>query len=251
MSREEIIEAQRRSRAFVPRHESQADGAGLDRLPAFSDAGQPAPKMSGSGFFLTDDGFLLSNHHVVEGAERVLVKTKAGLLPAKLVRSDAANDLVLLKVTGNFKGLPVASTRGVKLGDTVFTLGFPNVQVQGFEPKLTKGEINSLSGAQDDPRHFQISVAVQPGSSGGPLVNQYGNVVGVVTARLSDAAGLLASGALPQNVNYALKSSYAQVFLESVPELAGKLKDPYPAKERKFDSVVGEVTESVVLILAY
>jgi S1-C subfamily serine protease len=139
----------------------------------------------------------------------------------------------------------------VKLGDTVFALGFPNVRLQGFEPKLTKGEINGLAGAQDDPRHFQISAAIQPGNSGGPLVNLSGNVVGIVTARLSDAAGLLTSGALPQNVNYALKSSYAQVFLESVPELGGKLKEPNPTKERKFDTVVGDVTESVVLILAY
>jgi S1-C subfamily serine protease len=79
----------------------------------------------------------------------------------------AANDLALLKVSGRFPALPLQSSRGVELGETVFTVGFPNITLQGMEPKLTEAKISSLSGVQDDPRYFQISVAVQPGNSGG------------------------------------------------------------------------------------
>ncbi len=65
-----------------------------------------------------------------------------------LVKTDKANDVALLKVAGTFSALPVVSSRGAKLGESVFTIGFPNIELQGFAPKLTKGEISSLSGMQ-------------------------------------------------------------------------------------------------------
>ena len=123
------------------------------------------------------------------------MKTKEGNLPAKVVKVDAANDLALLKAEGKFAALPVASSRAVKLGGTVATVGFPNIGLQGFAPKLAKGEIASLSGAADDARYFQISVPVPPGNSGGALVDERGNVVGVVSAKLSARAALAASAA--------------------------------------------------------
>ncbi len=133
---------------------------------------------------------------------------------------DTANDLALLKGEGRFSPLPVAASRGVKLGGTVATVGFSNIGLQGFAPKLAKGEIASLSGAANDARYFQISVPVQPGNSGGALVDERGNVVGVVSAKLSAKAALAASGSLPENVNYAVKSSYLLSFLESVPDVS-------------------------------
>jgi S1-C subfamily serine protease len=156
----------------------------------------------------------------------------------------------VLKAEGRFAALPVAASRGMKLGGTVVTVGFPNIGLQGFAPKLAKGEIASLSGAGDDARYFQISVPVRPGNSGGALVNERGNVVGVVSARLSDLAALRASGALPQNVNYAVKSSYLLSFLESVPEVSAKLKEPN-TKEMKFQDVVKSAEQAAVLVLVY
>ena len=127
------------------------------------------------------------------------------MISAKVVKVDAANDLALLKAEGRFAALPVSASRPVKLGGTVATAGFPNIGLQGFAPKLAKGEIASLSGAQDDARYFQISVPVQPGNSGGTLVDERGNVVGVVSAKLSARAALAASGALPENVSGSLR----------------------------------------------
>ena len=138
----------------------------------------------------------------------------------------------------------------MKLGGTVATVGFPNIGLQGFAPKLAKGEIASLSGAGADAWYFQISVPVQPGNSGGALVDERGNVVGVVSAKLSARAALASSGALPENVNYAVKSSYLLSFLESVPEVAAKLKEPRTA-ERKFEEVVKDAEQAAVLVLVY
>src|SRR5204863_9384509 len=131
-----------------------------------------------------------------------------------------------------FAAVPVAASRAVKLGATVATVGFPNVGLQGFAPKLAKGEIASLSGAGDDARYFQISVPVQPGNSGGALVDERGNVVGVVSAKLDARTAFAVSGSLPENVNYAVKSSFLLGFLESVLEVSSKLKEP-STKEQK------------------
>ena len=115
---------------------------------------------------------------------------------------------------------------------------------------LAKGEIASLTGAADDPRYFQISVPVQPGNSGGALVDERGNVVGIVSAKLNAAAALQTSGALPENVNYAIKSSFLLSFLESVPEVAAKLAEPN-TKEQKFEDVVKAAEQAAVLVLVY
>jgi len=249
MARQEIVEAQRRAAAFVAKMETIPKWEDIiDANPLITD---DTPKASGTGFFISGDGYLLSNFHVVKGASKVKVKTSGGLLPAAVIKTDSVNDIALLKVSGSFRALPVTTSGEGKLGESVFTVGFPNIELQGVAPKLTKGEISSLSGAQDDPRQFQISVAVQPGNSGGPLVNAFGNVIGIVTARLSDTATLERTGAYPQNVNYAVKSSYVLSFLKSVPGLANKLKSPHPAKERKFEDSVQEVRESTALVLVY
>jgi S1-C subfamily serine protease len=129
-------------------------------------------------------------------------------------------------------------------------VGFPDIGLQGFAPKLAKGEIASLSGARDDPRYFQISVPVQPGNSGGALVDERGNVIGIVSAKLDASAALAASGALPENVNYAVKSSFILGFLESVPAVSAKLKEPVTA-DRKFEDVVKSAKDAAVLVLVY
>ena len=169
LSPEAIAEAERLSREFAPRKQGERE------MPDFTSNGaDTAPKATGTGFFITDDGYLISNYHVVKDAAKVRLVTSAGSIDAKVVQVDAANDLALLKAEGNFSPLPIAASRTVNLGGTVATVGFPDIGLQGFAPKLAKGEIASLSGAADDPRYFQISVPVQPGNSGGALVDETG-----------------------------------------------------------------------------
>jgi S1-C subfamily serine protease len=146
--------------------------------------------------------------------------------------------------------LSTSSSRSAHLGGTVATIGFPDPSLQGFSPKLAKGEIASLSGAGDDPRYFQISVPVQPGNSGGALVDERGNVIGIVSAKLDASAALAMSGSLPENVNYAVKSSFLLSFLESAPDVSAKLKEPIIV-DRKFEDVVKSAQDAAVLVLVY
>lgn len=242
LASKDIAEGERRAAAFEPKrtYRPQASLAAVNG---------ELPKGTGTGFFVTDDGYLVTNHHVVSGATSCMVKTKQGKFPARVVKTDEKNDLALLKVIGNFRPLPVGSSKDARLGDAVFTIGFPNTDVQGTEPKLTRGDINSLAGIKDDPRHFQISVPVQPGNSGGPLVDSAGNVVGVVTMRLGDWRTLKMTGALPQNVNYAVKSAHVRELVESVPEAAKKLTSA--GAPRKFEEIVKQVEDAVAIVMSY
>ncbi len=215
-SREEIPEAiSTDNQAFASLTSGGGGGGGkssrgvLSKLP---DA--QSLKSSGSGFFVSDDGYLITNWHVVEDAARVKVKCKEGIFPAEVINTDRVKDLALLKVKGQFHPLAFGTTE-VSLGESAFTIGFPNLQLQGLEPKFTDGKISSLSGLRDDPNRYQISVPVQPGNSGGPLVDHNGKVIGVVVARLNDLGVLRSSGSLPQNVNYAIKGQIALNFVRS------------------------------------
>lgn len=206
---------------------------------------------AGSGFFITEDGYFVTNFHVIEDAKEITLMAKNGKsLPADIVRIDKANDLAILKANGNFIPLPIANSRSAKRGQRVITVGYPHVDVQGFEAKVTDGIINSLSGIRDDPRVFQISVPVQSGNSGGPLVTQEGNVVGIVASKLSAVALLKETGDLPQNVNYAVKSNYLLEVLASISGLEGKLAPQNQKKFKETDDLISIVEKSIALVLA-
>jgi S1-C subfamily serine protease len=204
---------------------------------------------SGTCFFISDDGYLLTAAHVVSGATRVVIKYDGEDVPASLIRCDLANDVALLKANKAVNGLALAPSRVIKLGQPVFTIGFPNTQLQGTEPKLTRGEISSTSGLQDDPTSFQISVPVQPGNSGGPLLTEAGEVAGLITSRLSDRVALRSSGALPQTVNYAVKSAFIAAFLESIPDISAKLKTTESAADSS--GVLDKCLKATALLVAY
>ncbi|MSR65926.1 MAG: trypsin-like serine protease [Pedosphaera sp.] len=212
---------------------------------------KPSGLATGTGVFITEDGYLLTSHHVVADALRCEVLTKTGRVLARVVKSNLTNDLAILQISGRHKPIPLGDSTVVRLGHQVFTVGFPNVSVQGLEPKFTDGRINGISGIQDDPRHFQISVPVQPGNSGGALVNDHGQVIGIVTFRLDDIKTFNLTGSLPQNVSYALKSSLALDFIKTIPELTDKLPAGIPAQNRPFEEIVKAAQEAAVLILTY
>jgi TPR repeat protein len=236
-------EAQQLARAFRNRKAVEPG----DSVNAIIDSN---PASTGTGFFITEDGFLITNEHVIREASQVRVVTSTGVFKASVLKVDSANDLALIHLHGQFASLPVATTHLVRLGSSVATIGFPNIRLQGLAPKLAKGEISALSGAQDDPRYFQVSVPIQPGNSGGALVDERGNVVGVLAAKLSARAALATSGVMPENVNYAVKSSCLLHFLESDPILSAKLKRPN-TKDRKIEEVVKEVQRAAALVVVY
>jgi len=205
----------------------------------------------GTGFFITTDGYILTCQHCVKDAVRITVRAGGETMLAALVKADAVNDLALLKVGGKFRPLPLASSRDVRLGEPVFTVGFPNPNLMGVSPKLTDGTVNSLAGELDDPRYFQVNAAIQPGNSGGPLVNSRGCVVGVLARTYGNMQTVeRTGGVLPQNVNYAVKSSYALAFLESVPDALGKLVAPRSNSKRPLEELAPPVQDATVLVIA-
>lgn len=208
-------------------------------------------KATGTGFFVTGSGYMLTAFHVVENTATVKVSTSAGTYPARIVLSDKANDIAILKVDGTeFIFLNIVPSSSVTVGQNVFTLGFPNVGTQGTEAKYTEGTISSLSGTQNNTRVFQISTPIQPGNSGGPLVTEDGKVIGMVVAKLNDMRSLLASGTVPQNVNYAVKSSFILPFLESIPDVQFATKKAYPKMASKAD-IISHSKKALGLILCY
>jgi S1-C subfamily serine protease len=206
-------------------------------------------KWVGTGFFISDNGYLLTCFHVVTNATSIEVGTTHGLFSAQLVQSDPTKDVALLKVTGTFASLPLGSTNNVKLGESVFTIGFPRPDLQGWQPKLTRGEISSLSGMQDDPDEYQISVPVQPGNSGGALLDERGNVVGIVSATLRASEADIKDRIAPENVNYAINSACVKTMLDSVPGGLLKLKPENLTDDRKFEDVVQTSQAALALVL--
>jgi len=203
----------------------------------------------GSGFFITKDGYLLTNFHVVKEATKIEVKAKDRTLKADIVEVDKVNDLALLKVSGaGFHALRLSPRAAADLGEAVFTIGFPNIETQGMAPKYTDGKISSLAGMLDDPTEYQISVPVQPGNSGGPLCDNGGDVVGIVVARLNDMEMLRSQGVLPQNVNYAVKAQCVTRLLRRVPDIdASLVKDALP----RSGNVVQSVEDAVAMVMIY
>ncbi len=243
MTPSQLAEAQKVATTFFERNGRVAN-IGIDS----NDSRKTKPISIGTGFFVTINGFLLTACHVVAKSGTIKVSAKGKVVEAKVVQSDIANDVALLKVDGLFCALGVVSSRGVKLGADIFTLGFPNVDIQGISPKFTKGTISAISGIQDDPRAFQVSVPIQPGNSGGPLLDASGNVIGVVVSQLDAVKTALLTGSLPQGVNYAVKSAYVQPLLDAIPETSAI---PPASKARPFDEAVKAAEAAVCIVLAY
>ncbi|MFI5087044.1 MAG: serine protease [Terriglobales bacterium] len=173
---------------------------------------------SGTGFLLTRSGLIATNWHVVSDAKKISVAFQgwSDSAAAEIVIRDKENDLAILRLTDATKlantcsELPfqLATAKGVMLGQRVSTIGYPLSPFLGSNPKFSEGAIASKSGLQDDPRWFQISAAIQPGSSGSPLFDDNGNIVGIVVASLDAVKAFQLTKAIPQNVNWAIKSDY-------------------------------------------
>jgi len=241
--------AQKRAREISEKISSQKSGVPID-MPEKDVAGNEVNKSyssSGSGVFVSADGLLLTAAHVITGANEIKIVTVNGVVQADIVQIDKANDVAMLRCKGNFKAARVINSRVVRLGQDVFTIGFPQITLQGFNHKFTDGKISSLSGAHDDPREWQISIPVQPGNSGGPLFDVNGNLVGIVVSKLNELEVAKETGNLPQNVNYALKSAYIRPLLE---ENGVEISEPFKTAA-KLEDVVAKALHSVALVLCY
>ena len=171
---------------------------------------------TGTGFFVAPGGYLVTNHHVIDDSTDYAIRDHKGrFYKATVVARDSNRDLALLKVDISVTPLKILSSDTVSKGQRVLAVGYPQISIQGNESKVTDGIISSFSGIRNDDNWFQISVPIQGGNSGGPLVTETGGVVGVVVATANFARFYKLTGNLPQNVNYAIKSKVLLEFLNA------------------------------------
>lgn len=171
---------------------------------------------AGTAFLVTAQGHVVTNNHVIEGCREV--KTQIEGVPQSLtsLAQDRENDLALLKLQRSVSQFAAFSDgKGLRPGQPVVAVGFPLRGILASSASVTTGNVSALAGPRDDTRLLQITTPVQPGNSGGPLLDQSGNVPGMVVGKLDALKIARATGDIPQNVNFAIKSSVIRTFLDA------------------------------------
>jgi len=171
---------------------------------------------TGTGFVISSNGHVVTNHHVIDGCGEI-TGNLSGEAPIKLrlVSSDETNDLALLQAPSPFKDVAVVRYSPVQVGNGVVAIGYPYHGLLTSDFTVTTGIVSSLSGIFNDTRYLQISAAVQPGNSGGPLLDFSGAVVGVVSGKLDAIKVARATGNIPENINFAIKTGALRDFLDN------------------------------------
>jgi S1-C subfamily serine protease len=206
------------------------NGAGdfaAPKLAANSDAPNAAPSnakpsrtvsKAGTGFVISATGQIITNHHVVAGCTGDIHGNLSGepATTLRLVSSDESNDLALLQgPAGSFKDFARIRDRAIRSGDSVVAIGYPFHGLLTSDFTVTTGIASSLSGILNDTRYLQISAAVQPGNSGGPLLDTSGQIVGMVSAKINALKFVRATGNIPENINFAIKTGALRDFLDN------------------------------------
>lgn len=165
--------------------------------------------------FVVAPGLLVTNHHVIDGCSAIEVIASDGRRPVTVVDSVQQIDLALLRVYGLRGGVASLRTKSATLlGESATVFGFPLGGALSSTGNFTTGVVSSLRGLRDAAGEIQITAPVQPGNSGGPVLDRSGSVIGVVSSRLSHNYTLKVSGTLPQNINFAVSLDVLTDFLE-------------------------------------
>lgn len=203
------------------------------------------PTGSGTCFALNSQGYLVTCYHVVEGARAIKVRGVDSdfsiLYNVEVVATDKKNDLAILRISDRrFTGVlnvPYRIKESIAdVGENIFVLGYPLRPIMGDEIKLTNGIISSRSGYQGDITSYQITAAVQPGNSGGPLFDESGDVIGVINARLA-----------VESASYAIKSPYLKRLSESS-DMTVALSAESKLKDMPLKDKVKEINNCVYII---
>ncbi|HEV8552721.1 MAG TPA: tetratricopeptide repeat-containing serine protease family protein [Casimicrobiaceae bacterium] len=216
MSAAEIAEAQRLSSSWkqgqiLAREGQSASASGVPSATP----GSLSKKRTGTLFLVSAAGQAITNHHVVAGCGELRVEGRDGL--AKVVTEDVINDLALVQVPGEVKASAAITAEPGKLrqGEDIVVFGFPLNAVLSSGGNLTPGVVSALTGLGNNTNQIQITAPIQPGSSGSPVLNKKGEVVAVVSMKLSDSAMAKATGQLGQNVNFAVNGQTLKSFLDT------------------------------------
>ena len=207
-------------------------------------SGRAADSLSGSGVVVGDHGEVLTNAHVVKACAQINVRSSAGdSATAQLIASDEKNDLAVVRTRPLSSVATFRDGKPVRAGDAIVALGYPLAGLLATTANLTVGNVSALAGLRDDSRYLQISAPVQPGNSGGPLLDGSGHLVGIVTGKLNVAFAIRIIGDIPENVNFALKAEVVRTFLDS----KGIVYHSAPSDKQLSPADVGDVARPFTL----
>lgn len=186
---------------------------------AASDKPAPASMSTGTAW-LSSSGYFVTAYHVIAGTDSLMLYgTDKQPLRARVIAADEKNDVALLWADLKGKSVrPIPFAKGATaLGSRVFTIGYPHSDLLGVSPKVTSGEVSGTLPL--DPTKVLISVPVQSGNSGGPLINMNGEAVGLVIQKLSATRVFKETGDLTENTNFALRARYVDALIDDQPKI--------------------------------
>ena len=203
-------------------------------------------KFGGSGFAISSNGYILTNYHVIKGADSLYVQNSKGVsFKVKPYYTDAINDIAILKVVDmSFRNLGVLpysiKKTSAGIGEQVYTLGYPKDDVV-----LGDGYVSSKTGINGDTLAYQIAIPVNPGNSGGPLLDNNGNIVGVINGKEHKTDGAA----------FAVKSRYIMEALNAIPQDSLSKRVAYGKKSLlqglKRDKQVEKIQDYVFMVKVY
>lgn len=208
---QQIAKTQESARNFVPKKENSDDDKPLPETKK----SEPTAT-TGTAFLVNKQGHLLTNAHVVNQCKTIKVYSENETALATIVARDEKNDMAIIKTDVWSYAKPMQfSKQGVGLGQDIYAIGYPLPTLLALDLQMTKGNVSALAGLGNDSRFYQISAPVQSGNSGGPLVNGYGLVSGMVTSKANLVKVKQLTGDFPQNVNFAIKESQLKNYLDT------------------------------------
>jgi S1-C subfamily serine protease len=219
--------------------EAAPTDAPRDAKPGKGDDGKSGASFSGTGFVISPSGHIVTNNHVIARCGEIRGNlTGEAPVSLRVVSADRSNDLALLQgPAGAFKDFVKIRSRSIRSGDSVVAIGFPYHGLLTSDFTVTTGIVSSLSGMMNDSRFLQISAAVQPGNSGGPLLDTSGQIVGVVSSKIDAIKFASVTGNIPENINFAIKTGALRDFLDNSVV-------PYETTESKADLKTPEIAGS-------
>jgi TPR repeat protein len=208
MSPQQVAEAQKLAREWQARTSTLSDRQ--------QDMDLNGSVASGTGFLVSRQGHILTNHHVIEGCRSVHTTVEGRKKQVTVTGKDAENDLAVLQLPPPIPNVArFREGRTIRPGDGVVVIGFPLPGLLASEAQVTTGTVSALAGIGNNTRFLQITAPVQPGNSGGPLLDQSGNIVGVVVSKLNALTVAKSTGDIPQNINFAINGAVVKAFLDS------------------------------------
>lgn len=209
--------------------------------------GKPSKQATGTAFSVSSEGYALTNHHVVNGCAEIKVAGRDGL--ARVITSDSVNDLALLQLPGKADAIVSFNSDPGKLrqGEDIIVFGYPLNTVLSSGGNLTPGTVSALSGLGNNTNQIQITAPIQPGSSGSPVMDKKGNVVGIVSMKLSDSVMAKATGQIGQNVNFAVNGQTVKTFLDAN-KVQYKTGGGFFSREKSNADIAEEARKTTILV---